>query len=113
MRTYRLRSYDAVPPGGYSYEQTIGIYRAFSAQPLIEAQAQAVSAFRKGNGLPRSDIQEALQDIDAYTCARLGGMSEWCVETSPKAARITALNPSVSVVAGGAKGCRGCGAPAH
>lgn len=112
MRTYRLRSYDAVPPGGYSYEQTTGIYRAFSSQPLIEAVAQAVSAFRKGNGLPRSSVQEALQDVDAYTCARLGGMSAWCVDTNPKS-KIVALNPSVSVVAGGARGCRGCGVPVH
>lgn len=106
----RLRSYELNPPGNFFYEQTEGIYRKFHAEPLIEAQAANVSSFRRGNGLPRSSITEALQDIDSYTCQRLGCDNRYCVSRDSNSAPVTALNESSPILS---PGCRGCGARLH
>lgn len=107
---YRLRSYDLAPPGGYPYTQTDGIRREFPSQPLIEAQAQIVANFRKANGLSRGTVKEALEDVDTFTCHRLGGMSQFCVprDQSPGAATQYALSAASPVIA---PPCKGCGAP--
>ena len=102
----RLRLYEQGPPGGYSYTQTEGIHKAFQSEPLIEAQAQIVAGFRKLNGLPRATTREALLDIDAYTCARLGGMSPFCVDA--EASATGALGTASPIVA---PPCASCGAP--
>lgn len=106
MRCYRLRSYDASPPGSYPYEQTEGIRKSFAAVPIIESQAAAVSAFRKGNGLPRASLKESLEDIDHYQCRRLGFNRAYCIPCAGES--VVALNTSSPVVA---PPCRGCGAP--
>ena len=102
----RLRSYDISPPGGFPYTQTEGIQKAFRSEPMIEAQAQNVANFRKMNGLPRATAKEALLDIDAYTCARLGGMSPFCVDA--EASATGALSTASPIVA---PPCASCGAP--
>ena len=100
---YKLRTYDSTPPGGYVYIQQKGISRKFPSVPVIEDQAQAVYQFRKANGLPRASIDEALADIENFTCYRLGGMTEWCYPED-------ANNPGPpSGVVQGKKPCRGCG----
>lgn len=107
MSCYRLRSYDVSPPGGYPYLQTDGIRREFKSQPLIEAQAQVVAGFRKANGLSRSSVIEALQDIDHFTCRRLGNMAGFCVpcdQTNPGKTALSSTSPIVNP-------CHGCGAP--
>jgi hypothetical protein len=104
---YRLRSYELTPPGGYPYAQTEGIPRQFPSQPLIEAQAQMVASFRRANKLPRATALEALQDIDCYTCQRLGNMPGFCVATD-QPTPVVALNQTSPIVA---PGCGGCGAP--
>lgn len=106
----RLRTYDMSPPGGFPFENFKGIYRKFESQPLIEAQAIAVSAFRMGNGLPRSSMAECLRDIDRYTCYRLGCDSRFCVPVDSKSPATTALNQSSPLLT---PGCRGCGARLH
>lgn len=105
--THRLRTYDQAPPGGYPFVQTEGIGRNFPSIPMIEDQAKAVSAFRAGNGLPRASLKEALEDVDCYTCQRLGNMGAFCVEVSPGAPKTVALNESSPIVA---PPCKGCGA---
>jgi hypothetical protein len=102
----RLSSYDVTPPGGYAFEQTEGIPRSFPALPTIESQAQAVSGFRRGNGLPRSSLRESITDVDRY-CANvlLHCHRRWTVPVDPTADTIaTAVGP-----AQGEK-CKGCGA---
>ena len=106
--TYRLRSYEAPLPGNYPYEQTEGIHRRFAAQPIIEAQAQIVSTFRKANGLPRASIGECLQDVDSYQCQRLGNHPTWCTSCDPNSPRPVAMLPSNPNIA---PPCAGCGAP--
>lgn len=103
MNAFRLRSYDLNPPGGYPYEQTEGIRKPFPSQPLIEAQAAIVADFRKGNGLPRSDVKQALEDVDHYQCFRLGNNPRWCVPVD--GASILPLNTSSPIIAP----CKGCG----
>lgn len=102
--SFRLRSFDATPPGGYPYEQTEGIRRKFCSEPMVEAQARIVSNFRKGNGLPRASIIEAMEDISEYTCRRLGGNSAFCVDSDTP---VLALNQSSPIISP----CAGCGAP--
>lgn len=105
----RLKSYELPVPGGYPYENTEGIYRKFPSEPLIEAQAQNVSAFRKGNSLPRSSLAECLQDVDGYTARRLGCHQSFCFndETSSTTNVSVALNQSSPILN---TGCGGCGA---
>lgn len=107
--SFRLRTHDINPPGNYPYEQTTGIYHNFAAVPSIESQARAVAQFRRGNNLPRSSDAEALEDVDAYQCQRLGNMGMWCVENTPNAPRTVAATHAIS----GSGGCRGCGAAVH
>ena len=103
----KLRSYDVNPPGGYSYQQTQGIARAFPSEPLIEALAKNISAFRTGNNLPRASILECLEDADRYNCARLGCNKAWCVDIgSATGIQTTSINPTHPLVAP----CKGCGA---
>lgn len=101
---YRLRTYEISPPGGYPFIQQG--YPPFPAQPMIEAQAKIVSNFRKGNGLPRASIPEALADVDCYQCQRLGNMPQWCVPAD--SANQVALPQTAPIIA---PPCQGCGAP--
>lgn len=107
----RLRSYAQTPPGGYPYVQTEGIQRKFPSQPLIEAQGQMLSSFRKANHLPRSSILECIEDIDHFTCQRLGCMSSFCVPINPLSPNEpkTAVSPTSPLVSP----CGGCGAKMH
>lgn len=102
----RLRTYDVVPPGGYPFENYKGIYRRFPSEPLIEAQAQIVSQFRQANGIPRASVAECLEDVDIYTCRRLGCDHRFCTGSSVRSGTTVALNASSPIVAP----CGGCGA---
>lgn len=105
MSTCRLKSYDAVPPNCYSYTQTEGIVRRFGREPVIEALAKAVSAFRQGNRLPRASIRETLEDVDEYNAVVvLGCDARWTNRTETGG---VALAEGSGVLAG----CKGCGAP--
>lgn len=103
MSRWRLRTYEITPPGGYPFSQD-GIN--FPSQPMIEAQAKAVSNYRKGNGKPRASIPEALADVDCYQCQRLGNMPQWCIPAD--AQNQVAVAPSAPIIA---PPCQGCGAP--
>ncbi len=97
-----LKRTDQVPPGSFPYEQTQGIRRKFEATSDIDAQAHLIADFRKANGLERATVEEAAQDVDVYTCQRLGNMSEFCRDTEGKP-----YTPPVTVRKGG---CGSCGA---
>lgn len=105
MPSCRLKSYEQPLPGNYPYEQVEGIRRSFPSLPTPESQASAVSAFRKGNGLPRSSFVECLEDVDRYQCQRLGNNRTYCNCSDQKG--IVALNASSPIIAP----CKGCGAP--
>lgn len=104
MNPYRLKSYAEAPPGTYTYTQVTGISREFPPQPLIEAQAKIVSAFRQGNNLPRASLLETLEDVDRQNCYRLGNNLRWCYYNDQ---RFVASEFGAFI---NGKGCAGCGA---
>lgn len=100
---FRLKRHDQAPPGEYPYEQTVGLRKKFPKTVDIYGQAQAVADFRKGNNLPRGTFEEALQDIDEYTCVRLGNMPRWCRDSQKPYAETT---PKLQKKLGGCCGAR-------
>lgn len=90
------------PPSEFVYEQAVnGKVIKWKGDGLdLKQQAERVSAFRAKNGLPRASVAETMDDIDLFTCARLGGMSAYCSDAdSPRSAVQVARH-----------GCSGCGA---
>lgn len=107
MTCYRLRSYDVSPPGGYPYIQPEPKGQKFHAEPMIEAQARIVLAYRKGNGLERATLKECIVDIDRYTCSRLGNNPSFCIacnQDAPDAITLANNTPGLNGP------CAGCGA---
>lgn len=107
MNCFRLRSYEMGQPGGFPYDQPGAKPRRFTTQPLIEATARIVLAYRKGNGLERATLKECIEDIDRFQCARMGNNPRFCVQCNQD-------NPSEISMASNAPGlvpCKGCGAP--
>lgn len=101
---YRLRSYDQAPPAGYCYGPEGGFTKR--CLPVIEDIARALSAYRKGNGLPRSSITEALRDVDSYQCQRLGNNPTYCIPCDKGNPQAVALSPNAPIIA---PPCQGCG----
>lgn len=106
MNCFRLRSYDITVQGGFTYEQTVGVYRKFGPEPLIDAVANQVYDFRRANNLPRATLRESLEDVDHYNCAKIGNNQNFCVPCDGQAQ--VAVNWTSPMVA---KPCGGCGAP--
>lgn len=99
----RLINYDINPPGGYPYTDPSG--REFRAEPMIEAQARIVSDWRTANKHPRPTLRECLEDVDRFTCARLGCMPQFCAGPPGMPANSIALSAASPIVAP----CRTCG----
>jgi hypothetical protein len=98
----KLFSFLPFPPGGFAYVQDFnGTKYNFPDIGLdISGQARLILKFRKANGLARASFDEALSDLNEFTCARLGNNSRWCGDGN------TATMPKVEQ-----KGCGSCGAP--
>lgn len=105
MSEFRLRTYDVSPPGGYPFHEEGPKPRSFHAEPVIEAQARTLLGYRKGNSLPRASYAECLQDVDRYTCKRLGNNPLFCVSCESNSTAI-----AVAANAPGLQPCSGCGA---
>lgn len=91
----RLLDHHKVPPGQYWYEQTFekdgrSLKKKWGSTPEIGSLAAKVAGFRKANGLPRANIMDALEDIDSWTCQRLGNNPKWCHDTDAKWEQIVA-----------------------
>ncbi len=102
----RLCDHHRVPPGEYWYEQdfTAGgrnLHKRWKPTPDVGGLAAKVAVFRKGNNLPRSSVVDALEDIDAYTCNRLGNNPKWVMDTE------TAWDQLVAAAHG--PNCKTCG----
>lgn len=83
-----LKSYtNNLPPGGFWFDQTEGIFHRFEATWDLREQAIRVSDFRKGNNLPRADVESCALDIVAYTCQRY---PNWCYDTDTPVAQTIA-----------------------
>lgn len=100
---WTLLSLTKCPPGEFIYEQTEGIKRKFKFSDIYTL-SNTVADFRKANSLPRATSDEALVDIVAYTCQRLGNNPRFCFNTDKT---IQASIPKRLSRAGG--GCGTCG----
>jgi hypothetical protein len=83
---YRLSSHTLVPPGQFYYVQIFEkngrLYqKRWQSTPEIGALAAKIAAFRKANQLLRASPSEALEDIDAFTCARLNNNPKWVMQS--------------------------------
>lgn len=99
---FYIRRYDQCPPGEFWYQQTDGLSKIFRSNPDIYGLAKRVCDFRRGNNLSRDTIQEALEDIDAFTCQRLHNSISWCYESNRSFGE---LHPAPA-----SSGCGTCGA---
>ncbi len=114
----RLFSHSNCPPGEFFYKarlengQEIVHYgvckgvpncRRFGPSPEINTMARELVDWRRGNNLPRATFEAALEDIDFYTCQRLGFDKQWCYDTDKSFAETTTILQSSG-------GCSGCGA---
>jgi hypothetical protein len=104
MTCFRLRTYDQNPPGGFVFPKPGG---GFWSAPIVEALAQQMSSYRKGNGKPRDSVRECLEDADHYQCQRMGNDPRYCVPCQG-ASNVVALGQTNPIIA---PPCAGCGAP--
>lgn len=94
----RLLSHEKCPPGEFYYRQGGSHPHRFGHTPIITDLARRVASYRQANKLAGADMNTALADIDAFTCARLGNSPQWCYDTDKP---IEAIYP--------AHGCATCG----
>jgi len=99
----KLFQFTPFPPGSYPYSQVWkGIEYKFPDVGLdIQGQTQIILKFRRANGIPRATFDETLEDLNVFTCQRLGNDSRWCSQDGLGIARVQNVQSS---------GCRGCGA---
>ncbi len=114
---YRIRRHENAPPGQYYFKilfqngkeewyfgpckHTANCHQ-FGPSPTINEPARRLSAFRTSNVLPRAGITESTEDIDAYTCQRLGNNDTWCYNTDKPYGEVnpTALPPAPCATCG-------------
>jgi hypothetical protein len=100
---WHLKSHETVPPGAFPFNAIEnGIRLSVPAMPTIEASAEYLLQLRRANGLPRTDYQTALIDVDHQTCLRLRRDDRWCVNDELE---IIGPRPHSGM------GCAGCGKP--
>jgi hypothetical protein len=103
MPDCKLIAFTPFPPGSFPFKETHnGITYDFPDVGLdIQMQSAKIASFRKANGFPRASLSEATEDLNVYTCRRLGCDPRFCSDgTQPVA--IMSFPQS--------KGCRSCGA---
>lgn len=105
----RLITYEVSPPGGFCYVQPEPKGLKFRCEPMLEALAKQVAAYRAGNGLERASYPEALQDVDVFNCQRLGNNPRWCIETQSGKPQYALADNAPGL----APPCAGCGAPVN
>ena len=114
----RLLSHSVCPPGEFVYKSVLmdgaeivhyGVCknvpncRRFGPSPEINTIARELVDWRRGNKLPRDNFADALQDIDFYTCQRLGFSPQYVYDTERSFAETAPILQSKG-------GCAGCGA---
>ncbi len=114
----RLNSHMSVPPGEFVWRVVVrdGIVTpthtpcggqsncfTFGPSPLIDQIAKEYLTFLRGNKLPGADYAQIVEQIDAYTCERLGNSPQFCYDSE---ARVSQNSPTVMASRGR---CAGCG----
>lgn len=90
---FHLISHEKCPPGEFWYRQTFpkGV-KQWGSTPEMRALGRKVANFRTANGLPRDSFAEALEDIDQFTCNRLGNNPRYCRDTDAPFAEVHAYD---------------------
>lgn len=103
LKQMKLIQFTPFPPGSFPYSQTFkGVTYNWIDEGLdIESQAARILKFRRANGVPRASFDETLEDLNIFTCARLGNDPRWCGDS-------TKNHPLPQKASSG--GCKGCGA---
>ncbi len=75
-----MRNLTTVPPGGWRLTQTLpdGTEKKWASMNEVWALAEQIADFRKGNGLERATVRDALHDIEEATCTRIHDDPEYC-----------------------------------
>ena len=97
-----LKTYNTTPPGGFPFSDTDG--QKFKSLPVIEDVAKLVASYRASNKLPRANFLDAINDVDNFTCQRLGNMVQWC------SCNDQGSNMSRAITTHQQSGCKSCGA---
>lgn len=100
-----LKTLNTVPPGGWIYVQEYtdnGVKKSkrWVYFGPISIAAGEIADFRKGNNIPRATIEEVIQDVEEYTCQRLGNDPTYCRVKKNSTVRERLLSFKESVVAG-------------
>lgn len=72
-----LKNTKSLPPGGWIYEQKETGWKLRSMSPFLDAVQQMV-LHRLGNKLPRASAPECAEDLEKFTCARIGNDPTYC-----------------------------------
>jgi hypothetical protein len=98
----KLYQFTPFPPGSFPYSQVWkGVEYKFPDEGLdIQTQAARILKFRRANGLPGATFDETLDDLNVYTCQRLGNDPKWCGD-GQRVAQVQKVQ---------SRGCGGCGA---
>lgn len=99
-RLIRLTPY---PPGGFPFSEVVnGVEMKIPCIGLdFASQAREVLKFRRGNGLPRATFEECFDDLNTYTCRRLGCDPAHCSDGTRPTANMAPIPVSK---------CSSCGA---
>jgi hypothetical protein len=75
-----LNTTTELPPGGWLYSQPLadGSARAFKGMMPFGQFCSMVLAFRQANSLPGATGNQVMDDVDNFTCQRLGDDPRWC-----------------------------------
>lgn len=101
MKRMRLKQTNVTPPGGWLFHQNGKKWGPLASKGELVG---AVSDYRRANNLPRSTSDEVDQEIEHFTCFRLGGDPNYCVGADQQTRAEIASAPVQGPV-----GCPGCG----
>lgn len=78
-----LKNIRTLPPGGWRYDQKETGWKLSSMSPFTDAVGQIV-LHRVANQLPRAKPEEAAEDLENFTCQRLGNDRNYCLSGDVK-----------------------------
>lgn len=99
----RLIAFTPFPTGSFPYKEVHDgkIYEFPDVGLDIHEQSRAIAKFRRVNNFPRASYTEALDDLNIYTCQRLGCDPRFCSDGTASQAQPQQVQTG---------GCRSCGA---
>lgn len=90
-----LKTRNTIVPGGFRYVQK---ETGFKPSPMVPFNNVVNEIFehRKANNLPRATKPEIAEDLEVYTCNRLGNDPAWCISDKKKLFQSSKTSPSPS-----------------